>query len=224
MRAHGPSVRWLAAVLPTIVVLGVIAAGGLQPIARRSFSLRSPNQFSLVTLGPARGICEGPIRSPRPFDAVSIWGATPTGSADLRIAARDANTGRLLGEGQLTARHVETEQRTQLGRRVATQSPVRVCVRVERGAFTIAGSQAVDPRVALSGKLRGQEFSLLLLAGHHSLLDSLPLAFSRAALFRPSWVGVWTYWGLALGLVLALAVIALTLIAAAAADDTTRDR
>jgi hypothetical protein len=57
-----------------------------------------------------------------------------------------------------------------------------------------------------------QRFSLVLLNdGSGSLLDSLSTAFARASLWRPGWVGAWTFWGLTVALVatFGLAVIAI---------------
>ncbi|MFZ0042168.1 MAG: hypothetical protein WAK93_12740 [Solirubrobacteraceae bacterium] len=79
----------------------------------------------------------------------------------------------------------------------------------------------MSSKVVMSGSTPGLEFSLVLL--HHtgeSLLGSLGKAFARASLFRPAWVGAWTYWALAGALLATIGVGAVAISAAADADDS----
>jgi hypothetical protein len=56
---------------------------------------------------------------------------------------------------------------------------------------------------------------VVLLESHgHVLLSSLGLVLSRAALFRPSWVGSWTFWVLLLALLGTVPLGAITISAA----------
>jgi hypothetical protein len=72
----------------------------------------------------------------------------------------------------------------------------------------------------MSGQPRGQEYSLVLLSqSQRSLLAWLPTAFSRASLWRPSWVGAWTFWVLAGGLLATFALAVLAVLKAAEDDD-----
>ena len=64
-----------------------------------------------------------------------------------------------------------------------------------------AGAQA--PGVVADGVVPGMQFALVL-THRVTLLGSLSTAFSRAAIFRPDWVGAWTFW-------LLLALLACTL-------------
>ena len=51
--------------------------------------------------------------------------------------------------------------------------------------------------------------SLVMLPAHpRSLLSMVPTAFARAALFKASWVGTWTFWVLAAALLAGFAVAA----------------
>ena len=66
----------------------------------------------------------------------------------------------------------------------------------------------------------GEKFSLALLSdGDRSLLGSLPTAFSRASLWRPSWVGAWTFWVLAIALLATFGLAVVAVISAAGDDD-----
>ena len=80
------------------------------------------------------------------------------------------------------------------------------------------GSAVSEPGVTVTGIPGARRFSLVVLSeGDRSLVGSLSLAFSRTSLWRPSWVGAWTFWVLALALLMSfgLAVVAVV----RAADD-----
>ena len=57
-----------------------------------------------------------------------------------------------------------------------------------------------------------------LVARPPTLLSDIPTVFERAALFRPGWVGVWTFWLLAAALLGAFPLAALALTRAIDAD------
>lgn len=201
---------WFVSGAIILVALGALIIGGLGGIAVRTYALEAPNQFPLVTLLPGHTVCEGPVSSSRPFRSVVIWGGALGDHATLRLTA--STPGRATASGTTWARNIEEEQRITLNATIAGGTPVRVCVTDEQGHFSIAGSPAVRPGIVRTGKPAGQEFSLLLLSGERSLFSALPIAFSRAALFRPAWVGTWTFWALVCGL---LATFALALVAIA---------
>jgi hypothetical protein len=73
----------------------------------------------------------------------------------------------------------------------------------------------------VDGKRSALQFSLALLGSPTDTLSQLPTAFRRASLFRPTWVGVWTYWALLAGLLVAVAACGAALIAAARTDERT---
>lgn len=197
----------------------LVAVAAFDHIAVRTFALGAPNQFTLVTLTARHPVCEGPVRSPRAFDAISISGAATTPSAHLTLIARDSTTHRVLSSGPVTARRVQTEQRAPLSRPIGAGRTIQACVQLVDGGFSLTGSNALAPGVSMSGGPSGKQFSLLLLAdANRSLFSSLDLAFSRAALFRPQWVGVWTYWALAIGMLLAVALAGAAILRAAVAD------
>ena len=97
-----------------------------------------------------------------------------------------------------------------------------VCLTTNLNTFELRGPPAVDPDVVMTGRNPGLEFSLALLNDRRSLLGSLSTAFSRAALFKPSWVGGWTFWVLTAAL-LATFGLAGFAIATASSDDEDQD-
>jgi hypothetical protein len=80
---------------------------------------------------------------------------------------------------------------------VAAGTALTICV-VDGSThpFTLLGSGIVDPSVALTvnGKRSTAQFSLALLGTSASAFADLPRMFARARLFKPTWVGAWTFW------------------------------
>jgi hypothetical protein len=219
---------WLAgAAVAIAAVIGLLVAA-LQSTAVRTQALDAPNQYQVALLQPSTHVCEGPVSSQEPFRSVGIWGSAVTKRATLTVHAQDASTRRTLTTGQLAAFPLEGEWQIRLARELPANVPVRICLTGEAGTFTLVGSPAVHPNVVMTGRVTGraspqpndEEFSLVLLSdGHQSLLSSLPLAFSRASLWRPSWVGSWTFWVLAAALVAGFGLAVLAVVRAAASDD-----
>jgi hypothetical protein len=196
-----PRRAWLYPVgLAVIALLGLLAAG-LQGLPRRTYTLNAPSQRSVALLRETERVCEGPVSSSGPARAVGIWGRSIIGPARLEVGVQDARTGTLLTEGELEGTIASHEYTARLTRTVPGGQPLRVCLTGQLNTFSLLGSTAAHPNIVMSGNGHGNnEFSLVLLSDDHSLLSSLPTAFSRAALFRPGWVGSWTFWLLATAL------------------------
>ncbi len=219
------SVRSRRVWLPCLAVAAAAIAGLLlagsrsQPV--NTFALDAPNQFPLLTLKPGMRVCEGPVSSDAPVGGVGIWGASLGAPGRLTVDVLAPSGRSRLASGSLSAGTAEDEYTSRLEPVVPAHTPILICLRGETAAFSLAGSQAVNPKVVMTGPVAGKEFSLVLIAGGHpSLLSSLSTVFSRAELWRPSWVGSWTFWALAAGLLGAFGVGVLA-VAAASADDET---
>ena len=195
--------------------LVLVAVLGLSSVAVRTYALRAPNEFPLVTLGPGRTVCEGPVRGAETTQGLAVWGAGIGGPARLQVSLRRLGPSARTVTGIVRTGTAESEQAAQLAAAIAPNVPVKACVRVLAGKFSIAGSPSVHAGLDMSGGPKGQEFSLLLLGPSRSVLSALPQAFGRASLFKLSWVGSWTFWlltgGIALAFILAVgAVVAAT--------------
>lgn len=211
---------WLACAVIAVATVVALLVAGSQSRSVRAFALDAPNQFPLLTLRPPMEVCEGPITTGEPARAVAIWGSSPGNSSTMTVNVLPAHGRQPLASGALTLGHPEGEYFGQLARLVPAGRPVRVCLRQTSGAFTLVGSPAVVRGVVMTGPVPGKEFSLVLLApGGQSTLGALPTAFSRAALWRPSWVGSWTFWVLAAGLLATFALGVMAVMAAASDDD-----
>ena len=215
---------WLPFVaLAGLALIGLLIAGS-RAIAQRTFALGSPNQSAVALLKPTQQVCEGPISTPAAFQSVGIWGAAVGGPATLTVDVKDAASRGLLASGRLEATTAPAAYRARLDRTVAVRRSVSICfVGAGANSFSLLGSPAIHPSIVMSGTKPGLEFSMILVnEGDKSLLSSLGTAFTRASLFRPSWVGAWTFWVLTAALVATLGFGAVAIAAAASADDERR--
>jgi hypothetical protein len=201
--------------LALLAVLGLLAAGA-QHMGVRTASADTPNQVAMPPMRPAETACEGPLTSDGPARSVGIWGTSGAGGADLTLKVQDAATRGVLASGALRATPGDEERVARLRSEAPGGRPLRICVTDDAGTFSLTGSSAGAPGLGVTGLPPGQKFALVLLsAGNRSLLGSLSTAFGRASLWRPSWVGPWTFWVLALALLAAFGVGAFAVLQAA---------
>ena len=124
----------------------------------------------------------------------------------------------LIASGVLRDPLASSEPDVRLDRPVAGGKSLRVCVGVTgRGTYDLDGAAATFPSIHASGVVRGAQFSLLLTRSG-TPVGSLPTAFRRASVFRPSWVGPWLFWVLGGLLAAAFVVVILCVHWAATAD------
>ena len=64
----------------------------------------------------------------------------------------------------------------------------------------------------------------LIRSDDRSVLGALPDAFDHAALFRPGWVGAWTYWCLLAALAVGVPLLVRALASAADEDESDSTR
>lgn len=214
---------WLGFVAIAVVALVALLAAGTGGRTVRTFALGSPNSSQVAALAPRSTICEGPVRSDGPVGAVAIWGAAIEGNARLALSVRDAATRTQLASGLTLVTQQPAEYTARLNRPARAGRLLSVCV-TNHGpqSLSLLGSAPVHPGIlaVVGRRTLDAEFSLVLLgAGHPSELGSLGTVFRRAALWRPSWVGTWTFWLLVAGLLGAIPLGALAVRAACAEDE-----
>jgi len=197
--------------------VGLILAGGGDQRST-AFSIEVQSVRPVVTLRPAQRACQGPIAVPITFAGVEVWVAgTPVPGTTLQVTARETPDGKSLAAGQ---RKIETVQAATPS--VRLRSPVASGIRLYlcfanagREPIALLGSTPGPSSGSLSVNSRGTGSALsivLLRPRSSSLLSSLPTSLRRAALFRPGWVGSWTFW-----LLVVLVVLSFPLGAAALA-------
>jgi hypothetical protein len=215
--AHRRGVLVLA-LAATVVVAGLLVAG-LQTIPVRTFALGVPDANPAALVSPTQRACEGPVRSSGPAGSVGIFGVPVSGSAVIAVVVFSTG-GRRLAAGRLADSGSSIEHLVTLDHRIPGGRPVRVCIRAFDGSLSLRGTAAQTLGVRTSGVIPGTQFSLLL-TRPGTFLGSLQTGFSRAAIFRPDWVGAWTFWAL-LGLLVATIGLAGVAVARASEDDGSR--
>lgn len=208
----------VACIAIAVIVLVALVIAGSGSVNRREFVLRSADAAPVALLRPSQQVCEGPVTAQHQIQSVGIWGGSVIGLSTLKVEVQDASTQRPLATGHIAAT-APGEYVARLDRAVAGGRPLRVCVVGQQNTFSLLGSGAVQPNVVMTGKNGGLEFSLVLLNDRRSLLSSLGTAFSRASLFRPSWVGSWTFWVLAAALLGTFGLGVVAVVAAASTDE-----
>jgi len=222
--AHSAVIAFaLAAILG---VSGLILAGATDQRST-AFALDVTKGGAVVPLDRGQKACQGPIAVTAAFAGVEIWVApVPPPGVNVRVSAYDAADGKVLASGAGSVRSVAPSTPSfRLAHTVGSGAPVYICL-TNRGPQQL-GMLGAPPHVGsglltVDGRPTGSPLALamVLLDAHpSSLLSSLPRSFRRAALFRPGWVGAWTFW-----LLLALVLAAFPLAAVAAGLATRADR
>jgi len=215
---------WLAFALTAAIGVVVVLIFGFGRERFRAFALDAPNQRPVAVLPPHAQACEGPITSAHRFDAVRAWGAAVGRPTVLDVSAR-ASGGEVLTTGRVAVSTMPNSYTSVLSASTPSGRAISVCLRNGGSApFSLLGSPSVNHaiRMTVGGQISPLQFSLVLLRPPSSSFSLLPTAFSRASLFRPSWVGAWTFWALLAGLSLAVALAGVAISAAARADERAR--
>jgi hypothetical protein len=213
------------AFLALLASAGLLVAG-LRAGPIRAYAVGVPNVKRVAVARPHHQVCEGPIHSQYAFASVVLWGRYVSGKPRVRVWAGEPGATALIsaglverslpgGYGQFTAK---------LKASVAGGRAVNICVSDPSGKLRLQGSTPGYSGVTIAGSEPLKAFSMVTLEpSQHSLLGSLSLAFSRASLFRPSWVGTWTFWALLIALLGTVPLTALAISAAISSEDDQAD-
>ncbi|MDQ6749402.1 MAG: hypothetical protein M3Z33_01400 [Actinomycetota bacterium] len=222
---------------PPRTLLLVVAAGfiGLLLLAaadRRGFRL-GLNTESVVMVEPGQEACRTLIRPPQAgANRVTFWvsGTSADRSAPpVTVRIRKGRQSQLLAIARLTAGPAGQRQ-ARLRGSLAGSRKVAAC-------FTNAGAVSLrlmprpgTPTRVVPARLTEASDNVdvaleLAREPERSLLSELPDSFQRAALFRPGWVGAWTFWLLLAALVIGVpALLGRALRAALAEEDAEASR
>jgi hypothetical protein len=220
-----------------VAVFGIaallVAAGGNE--RSTAFSLDVAPTSPVATLNKGQAACQGPITVTDPFGYVTPWispfqppGVSAVGAipgAALAVTVRDATTNASLATGQVAGGYLTAiAPAVALTQTIPSGRRIRVCLR-SRGPSTVQLLGAALANAAAmgdDGRLDGSDttaMALLFIRRHpRSLLSLVPAILRRAALFRPGWVGPWTYWMLSVAFLAAFALAGLAVARAVRAD------
>ena len=201
---------FLAVAVAGVAVTLAVAAGDQRDIA---FTLGVTPDLVAAELAPGSVVCQTPVPVSERFGGVRFQvGTYRRPGPPLDVVVRGAYGP--LASGRLPAGYPDVSQPTvALDGEVAAGGLAAVCIR-NRGDRRLAlygGPELANGRSAAEVDGRDQRTDLTLVMTTRkpaSALASVPEIFERASLFRPVWVGRWTYWLLA-GLILLLTPAAL---------------
>jgi hypothetical protein len=195
----------LACAVVAAVALVVVAASDERELA---YGRGVPAQDPVLEIPPGLEACQGPVAAPASFDALEVF-VDPQGFplVALDTSIRNAETRQLLSHGVLFPDLLRpSRQRIDLEVPVEGGDPVDICFinQEEQPALLLGQEQDPDPvgTLRLAGQVIPADLYLAYLEDDRSALDRLPQMFERAALWRPGWVGEWTYWLLLAGVAL----------------------
>ena len=224
-RPRATVAAFLLVLLAGLVLLVAIAAAD-----RRGFRLYVPSE-SQVVVRPGQELCSGLIRPPGAgADRVRFWarGARGGTAPPIVVRVRRSRTAQTLAEG--TAASGFAGFRTvRLRGSVAGSRKVVACFLDAGGESAILSPRPRTPTrvtVERSSDLTGYaDIALeLIRSDDRSVLGALPDAFDHAALFRPGWVGAWTYWCLLAALAVGVPLLVRALASAADEDESDSTR
>ncbi len=213
-----------------IIVAGLAAlfAAAASDGRARVFSVGIPNVGPIALLSRHDTGCEGPIRTGASFDALELWAETSKGQGSLAVTVRTPSSHRALATGLVSSDPTGGPFSTNLSHTVPAGSSIAICFSNPSAVPSeLLGSGAPGPaqQLIVGGKPTGLSPSLVMLQRPpRSYLSMVSTVFTRAALFRPGWVGVWTYWALATALLVAIILCGFAVRAAIREEDDQRSR
>jgi hypothetical protein len=212
--------------LTAFALASVLALGGLLAAAatdRRdtAFSLGVPDNVPVASLAHGRTLCQGPFTVRVAFSALQTW-VRPAHALDVEI--RSASSRRVLVARRITTSPRLTGELTiPLGATTIRKGTrITVCMRnagPHKVAFEGGSRTRNSGTFEISGRHHAKAIALLFLRPHPpTLLSLLPTVFERASLFKPSWVGAWTFWVLGAAMICAFALAAAAVAGAVRAE------
>jgi len=211
------------ALFALLVVVGLLVSGA-KPIAIRASSIGVPDAHTVAVAGPHHQVCEGPVRSQYAFQSVVLWAAYVGGAPLVRVWSDTSGSRTLISQGLVEPSSPGSvgPYTARLRSSVDADVSASICVLDKGGRFELHGAAPSYGGAMIAGSKPRRAFSLVTLrSDSHSFIGSLSLAFSRASLFRPSWVGAWTFWLL---LAMLLGTIPLGVVAISAAIRSEEDQ
>ena len=216
--------------LVAIALAGLVALALAAAVDRRDLAFSPGVPITRVATDPRRGetACQRRICVRERFEAIELvprWLGAPgppaltvAGDPDRRVdCGRGDCAGRVRRQPSAEGRH-RRRCAAAGGSTCASPTAGRARVGIEGGEAESAAHQSpcswTGPR-----ERRARRWRCASWAEPRSVASQLPVIFERAALFRPGWVGPWTFWALALVVGLGVPALLARALAAAVRDD-----
>jgi hypothetical protein len=217
----------LALLLTAGAGLLALAIVGARDERELAFTLGVVPSTVAAELQPGQAVCQRPVNVSTKFTRVRFQvGTFGQPGTPLTVSVRSARSGRRLGQGRLAGGYPDVTQQVVDVGPIGDSQRVTVCVRNgghRRVALYGNATVAAPGTEAYIGRGRlGTDLTLVFERDEpRSVLSLLPQVFERASLFRPGWVGSWTFWLLA-ALLLAGVPLLLGLALARSGDEEER--
>lgn len=219
--------RVAGAVRTFLLVLGagliVLVVIGLAD--RRGFRLLVPSD-SQVLVQPGQERCSSIIRPPGAgSDRVRFWArASGTGpTPPIVVFVRRSRTAQALADGTAEGGPAGAHTVHLRGSLAGSRKVVACFLNAGASAAVLLPPPGTPTRVTVERSAGLADYADVALelnrSDNRSVLALLPDAFDRASLFRPGWVGAWTYWLLLVALVIGVPVLLSRALASASDED-----
>ncbi|MBI2691015.1 MAG: DUF2142 domain-containing protein [Solirubrobacterales bacterium] len=204
----------MAAVLAIAALLALLAFTPSKPRLSGNNGV-SPDAFVVTIARDGTPLCTKGVTLPAGTDAVRLWvGTYRRIGVKMTMTARNA-AGKQLGTSTPPAFNDGAYPTFKVPSGLSAGATL--CFRTDGSNAAVAGNpngNSSPEQISTIGKkpVKGDLSIEYMRAGSNSTWSMIPTIFSRAALFRPSWVGAWTYWLaalLAFGLIAAAWVLLL---------------
>ncbi|RKQ92866.1 hypothetical protein C8N24_2722 [Solirubrobacter pauli] len=169
-----------------------------------SFTLGVAAALPVVPLDPGQEACQERIRVPPSgnFDRVAFKvGTYGRPGPELAVEIRDSASRRVLARGTLAAGYADVQREPQHVVRVGevpASSSVAACVRndgpTRMAIFGNPDAASLPTTAEIDGVGAGVDLALRFERSPRSLLSLVGAFAARAALFKVSWFGAWTFW------------------------------
>jgi hypothetical protein len=208
-----------------VVVAGFVLLLVIALADRRGYRL-SVRSDSQVLVAPGQERCSSLIRPPGAgADRVRFWARASGGGPvpPIVVFVRRSRTAQTLADGSADAGPAGARTVGLRGSVAGSRKVVACFLNAGARPAILSPTPGTPTRVTVERSDALADYADIGLelsrSDNRSLLALLPDVFDRASLFRPGWVGGWTYWLLLVALVIGVPVLLSRALASASAED-----
>ena len=183
-----------------VAVIGLLLVGARDE-RELAFTLGVRPALVAAELSPGESVCQAPVNVSAEFTSVRFQaGTAESAGSRIELSVRSVRSGQPLAHGRLNGGYPgPASQRVVSVGEVQDSQRVEVCLRnAGNGSVALYGNYAqaaagTDAR--MGGHTLAADLTLIFVRDEpRSLLSLVPAVFEHASVFRPGWVGPWTFW------------------------------
>jgi hypothetical protein len=194
-----------------VVLVGTGVVGAHASYHKERFGPGAQPARLAVLIAPTQEACQSPVTPIHDFSAVELLLATYLRPGPpLTLTVEDLETRATLASGRLSGGYPDNSTQSIETPVVRRGRSVAICVRNE-GSFAVVlygdrKNGAPDSQATVNGTPVNMDISVAL-TYEEPFSEIIRDIFRRAALFRPEWVGPWTFWMLAAAVILVVPLL-----------------